>query len=197
MLVAAARRGDVDGVVAALKAGEDPNQRQGGTLPMEEAVACGRHLQITKLLIGARAEVDFICGASCFSGAHKKKGKAMKMTGLMMVCDSVQSGAPGNVLEFTKLLLESKADVNRRDALGCTALHHAVLFAQSDNDSVQVVAALLEASADVNVASDGVTVFGPNMKRLTPLDIALLRPLRQDQVSERQESETERERTFD
>jgi ankyrin repeat protein len=158
------RRGHEGFAKLLLDHGAEPNcpDSQGDTLLHLEAGTRGR-LHMMRLLLGRHANVNVknSAGNMALHKAFRERDEALAKIQLL-INHGADTGCPngdgdtplhlaaraGPRPDLTKLLLESKVDVNARNTKGHTALHIAILELQQPKDVVQV---LLAHHADPNI----------------------------------------------
>jgi len=172
-LLAAVERGDVQGVVAMIRAGADVNtaDRRGRTAVT--AAAFSGHAEVVTELIDAGADIDRQ------DDERYNAVLATGVTGDVDVLRSVLRGRPdlkirnkyggiaiipaaerGHVDLVRELLTSTDIDVDHVNDLGWTALLEAVILADGGTARVEIVRLLLDAGADLTIADkDGVTAL--------------------------------------
>src|SRR5881394_2762183 len=169
-LLDATKRGDVAAVKAALKGGADANAAQGDGLTALHLAAQEGNLEITKLLLGAKANVeaktkigDYTPLHLAASGAHLTVVQALLAAGASPAAVTTTTGVTPLHLAAKALigelvvraLLEKGAPVNAREASsGQTALMFAAAYGRTAS-----VKELLAHSADPSITTQSVDVL--------------------------------------
>jgi ankyrin repeat protein len=169
-LVDAAKRGDAAEVRALLRAGADPNAAQGDGLTALHVAAQAGNLEIARLLIDARANVDVGTRIGGYTPLHL----AAQAAHAEVVAALLAAGADANVAAMpsgatplhlaaraiegeaaVRALLEGGADANAREAhAGQTPLMFAASYGR-----IGAVRELLQRGADPALATDVVDLF--------------------------------------
>lgn len=170
-LLAAVERGDVQGVVALIRAGVDANAADPRGRTAVTIAAFSGHAEVVTELIDAGADVD---------RQDDERYNAVLSTGVtgdVEVLRAVLRGRPdltirnkyggiaiipaaerGHVDLVRELLATTDIDVDHVNDLGWTALLEAVMLGDGGADHVEIVRLLLDAGADRSIADpDGVT----------------------------------------
>ncbi|EFG05631.1 Ankyrin repeat-containing protein [Streptomyces clavuligerus] len=171
LLLDAAGRGDDAGVRAALAAGADVGARDGELRTALLLAALGDHVQVARTLIAAGADPD------AQDRRHDSPWLVTGVTGSVAMMRTLLRGAPdlrlrnrfggvslipaserGHVAYVRAVLRETDIEVDHVNDLGWTALLEAVILGDGGQDHQEVVALLLAAGADPQLAdSEGVT----------------------------------------
>ncbi len=169
-LLAAAATGDLDAIAAAVAAGADIDARDGtGRTPLLVATEA-RQTEAVRALLAAGADVDLqddkLDNPFLYAGAEglldilrlvNEAGADPAITNRYGGIALIPASERGHVETVRYLLTESDVDVDHVNRLGWTALLEAILLSDGGPDHQAIVALLLEAGADPDLADkDGV-----------------------------------------
>jgi uncharacterized protein len=169
-LLAGAAVGDVAAITAALRAGADPDVRDGDGTPATMLATRGGHAAALRVLLEAEADVDaqdaerfnpfLYAGAEGLldiltlaneAGADPTVTNRYGGVALIPACER------GHVEIVRYLLNESDVDVDHVNDLGWTALLEAILLSDGGPRHQEIVRLLIDNGADVDLADrDGV-----------------------------------------
>src|SRR3954451_2137116 len=169
-LVRAAAAGDTASVRRLLAAGADVDERTADGRTAVTAAALGDHVDAARALIAAGADVDLqdadrnnpllVCGQTGSVAMLREVLRAkpdLARTNRFGGTALIPASDRGHVA-MVRALLETDIDVDHINDLGWEALPEAGVLGEGGPPHRQIVAALLEAGADVNLADgDGVT----------------------------------------
>jgi ankyrin repeat protein len=169
-LIDAAAAGDVAGITAALADGADIDARDAdGRTAVLTATIAGRTAAVAAL-VEAGADVDLqddrLDNPFLYAGAEglldilrvvNEAGADPAITNRYGGTALIPASERGHVEVVRYLLAESDVDVDHVNRLGWTALLEAILLADGGTAQQEIVALLIEAGADVDLADkDGV-----------------------------------------
>jgi uncharacterized protein len=164
-LIAAAERGDAEGILAALAGGASINStdERGRTAVM--AATHGNQVAAVALLIASGADVDIrdnrLDTPFLYAGAEGllailrltiEAGADTRLTNRFGGTALIPAAERGHVEVVRELLTRTDIDVNHINNLGWTALLEAVILGTGGERHQQIVQLLLEHSADPNLA---------------------------------------------
>jgi len=169
-LLAAAETGDLEGIVAAVAAGADVDLRDAtGRTPLLVATQA-RQTEAFRALLEAGGDVDLrddrLDNPFLYAGAEgildilklaNEAGADPAITNRYGGIALIPASERGHVETVRYLLEESDVDVDHVNELGWTALLEAILLSDGGPRHQEIVALLIEAGADVDLADkDGV-----------------------------------------
>lgn len=177
-LLAAARRGDVAAVRAALAAGAPVDARDSRRRTALLLATIGDHPAVAQALIAAGADVnaqdDQQDSPFLYAGAEGRyailaqtlaAGADLKSVNRYGGTALIPAAHHGHV-ETVRLLVATDIDLNHVNRLGWTALLEAVILGDGSATYREIVRILLDAGADPNIADrDGVAPLGHAVKR--------------------------------
>jgi ankyrin repeat protein len=171
-LLAAAARGDADGVALALRAGADLEARDGKERTALLLAATGDHVDAARLLVAMGANPDAL------DDRHDTPWLVTGVTGSVAMLEALLPAGPdltirnryGGVsvipaserghVDYVRRVVQTDIDVNHVNDLGWTALLEAVILGDGGERQQQIVRILLGAGADRTIADrDGVTAL--------------------------------------
>jgi ankyrin repeat protein len=169
-LVRAAAAGDAATVRRLLAAGADVNERGAGGRTPVTAAALGDHVDAARALIDAGADVNLqdrernnallVCGETGSIAMLREVLRAkpdLTATNRFGGTALIPASDRGHVA-MVRALLRTAIDVDHVNDLDWTALLEAVILGEGGMPHQQIVRALVDAGADVNIADgDGVT----------------------------------------
>jgi ankyrin repeat protein len=170
LLIQAAIKGDVERIRELLAAGADPDVRGvGGTTPLLAATKA-RQTEAFRALLEAEADVDLqddiLDNPFLYAGAEgildilklaNDAGADPALTNRYGGVAIIPASERGHVEVVRYLLHETDVDVDHVNKLGWTALLEAILLSDGGPRHQAIVAMLIEAGADVDLADkDGV-----------------------------------------
>jgi len=168
--LAAAETGDLEGIVAAVAAGADVDLRDAtGRTPLLVATQA-RQTEAFRALLEAGGDVDLrddrLDNPFLYAGAEgildilklaNEAGADPAITNRYGGIALIPASERGHVETVRYLLEESDVDVDHVNELGWTALLEAILLSDGGPRHQEIVALLIEAGADVDLADkDGV-----------------------------------------
>lgn len=168
--MAAAETGDLEGIVAAVAAGADVDLRDAtGRTPLLVATQA-RQTEAFRALLEAGGDVDLrddrLDNPFLYAGAEgildilklaNEAGADPAITNRYGGIALIPASERGHVETVRYLLEESDVDVDHVNELGWTALLEAILLSDGGPRHQEIVALLIEAGADVDLADkDGV-----------------------------------------
>lgn len=171
-LLAAAARGDVDAVAAAISTGADLEQRDSnGRTPLLLAAAAD-HVAAARVLVKHGADPDAL------DDRHDTPWLVTGVTGSVPMADLLLTAAPDLTIRnryggvsiipaserghvgYVRRVVRTGIDVNHVNDLGWTALLEAVILGRGTEPWQQIVQVLLDHGADPAIAdNDGVTAL--------------------------------------
>ncbi|MFG3259493.1 ankyrin repeat domain-containing protein [Streptomyces sp. NPDC048172] len=172
-LLKAAKDGDADGVRKAVKAGADLETRDGkGRTPLLLA-SLGDHVGAARVLVREGADPDAqderrdsawlvtgVTGSAAMARALIPAKPDYDLTNRYGGTSLIPAGEHGHVGYVREVLRSTDIKVNHVNRLGWTALLEAVILGDGGTDHQKVVALLLDAGADRDLADkDGVTAL--------------------------------------
>ena len=187
-LLAAAETGDLEGIVAAVAAGADVDLRDAtGRTPLLVATQA-RQTEAFRALLEAGGDVDLrddrLDNPFLYAGAEgildilklaNEAGADPAITNRYGGIALIPASERGHVETVRYLLEESDVDVDHVNELGWTALLEAILLSDGGPRHQEIVALLIEAGADVDLADkDGVKPFAHARARGQTKTAALL-----------------------
>ena len=169
-LLDAAKRGDVAAVKAALKQGADPNAAQGDGLSALHLAAQQGNLEVVKLLLGAKANVEAKTRIGDYTPLHLAAAEAHLGVVQALLAAGANAGAVTTSTGVTplhlaakslngqlvvKALLDKGAPVNAREASsGQTALMFAASFGRT-----AAIKELLAHGADASIRTESIDLL--------------------------------------
>ncbi|MER7072290.1 ankyrin repeat domain-containing protein [Terrabacter sp. NPDC000476] len=171
-LLAAAARGDADGVALALRAGADLEARDGHRRTALLLASTGDHVETARVLVAMGADPDAL------DDRHDTPWLVTGVTGSVAMLEVLLPAGPdltirnryGGVsvipaserghVDYVRRVVTTGIDVDHVNDLGWTALLEAVLLGDGGERHQQIVRILLDAGADRAIADkDGVTAL--------------------------------------
>jgi uncharacterized protein len=171
-LLAAAQRGDADGVALALRAGADIEARDAERRTALLLAVTGDHVDAARVLVAMGADPDAL------DDRHDTPWLVTGVTGSVAMLEALLPAGPdltvrnrfGGVsvipaserghVDYVRRVVQTGIDVNHVNDLGWTALLEAVILGDGGERHQQVVRILLDAGADRAIPDrDGVTAL--------------------------------------
>ena len=171
-LLRAAARGDADGVAIALRAGADPEARDGRRRTALLLAAARDHVNAAKVLVALGADPDAL------DDRHDTAWLVTGVTGSVAMLEALLPANPDLSIEnrygglsvipaserghvdYVRRVVRTNIDVNHVNRLGWTALLEAVLLGDGGRDHQEIVRILLGAGADRSLPDrDGITAL--------------------------------------
>jgi uncharacterized protein len=171
-LLRAAARGDADGVAIALRAGADPEARDGRRRTALLLAAARDHVNAAKVLVALGADPDAL------DDRHDTAWLVTGVTGSVAMLEALLPANPDLSIEnrygglsvipaserghvdYVRRVVRTNIDVNHVNRLGWTALLEAVLLGDGGRDHQEIVRILLGAGADPSIPDrDGITAL--------------------------------------
>ena len=171
-LLRAAARGDADGVAFALRAGADPEARDGRRRTALLLAAARDHIDAAKVLVALGADPDAL------DDRHDTPWLVTGVTGSVAMLETLLPANPDLSIEnrygglsvipaserghvdYVRRVVSTNIDVNHVNRLGWTALLEAVLLGDGGRDHQEIVRTLLAAGADRKIPDrEGVTAL--------------------------------------
>jgi ankyrin repeat protein len=187
-LLAAVAVGDLDGIRRALADGADPDARDAGGTAAVMVAAIARRPDALRLLLGAGADVD--AQDAMLDNPFLYAGREGLLDILRLANEAeadptitnryggvalIPASERGHVEVVRYLLNETDIDVDHVNRLGWTALHEAILLSDGGPPHQEIVALLIDAGADVDLADgDGVRPLTHARERGQSAIVALL-----------------------
>ena len=177
-LIAAAAKGDLDGVARAMRAGGRITARDGNGRNALLAATYGNHVPAALLLMAAGSDVNarddvensafLLAGAEGYVDILKltlRSGADVQSTNRYGGTALIPAAHHGHV-EAVRELLKTQVPIDHVNKLGWTALLEAILLGDGGPRQVAIVQMLVNAKANVNLADrDGVTPLAHAKKR--------------------------------
>ena len=177
-LIAAAGKGDLDGVAKAMRAGGSIKARDTQGRNAVLAATYGNHVPVALLLMAAGSDVNakdsqensafLLAGAEGYLDILKltlRSGADVNSTNRYGGTALIPAAHHGH-LEAVRELLKTPIPVNHVNKLGWTALLEAIILGDGGARHTEIVRALVAAKADVNIADkDGVTPLAHAQRR--------------------------------
>lgn len=169
-LLAAAGAGDAAGIRRALADGADPDAKDAEGTPATMLATRGRHVDALAALLEAEADVDVrdatLDNPMLYAGREgwldilrlaNEAGADPSVTNRYGGVALIPASERGHVEVVRYLVDESDVDVDHVNMLGWTALLEAILLSDGGSRHQRIVAMLIDAGADVDLADgDGV-----------------------------------------
>ena len=171
-LLRAAARGDSDGVAIALRAGADPEARDGRRRTALLLAATRDHVNAAKVLVALGADPDAL------DDRHDTPWLVTGVTGSVAMLETLLAANPDLSIEnrygglsvipaserghvdYVRRVVRTSIDVNHVNRLGWTALLEAVILGDGGRDHQEIVRILLAAGADRSIPDrDGITAL--------------------------------------